>query len=221
MGGGLMEIGEQVKLFRELIEKNYEPQLLETVRKGNNFLVLDFFELTKISPELAEELLENPEEILKAGELAIKEFDLPKKVERFYIRFNNLPESQKILINEIRSKHLNKFLWMEGVVRQKSDVRPHVITAKFECPSCGNILTVFQSENTFREPSRCGCGRRGKFKELTKDLVDGQGLVLEEAPEDLEGGIQPKRMNVFLKNDLMSPMTEKKTSPGNKVRIMG
>lgn len=216
-----MEVGEQIKVFRELIEKNYEPQLLETVRKGNNFLVLDFFELTKVSPELAEELLETPEEILKAGELAIKEFDLPKKIGRFHIRFNNLPESQKILISSIRSKHLNKFLWMEGTVRQKSDVRPHVVAAKFECPSCGNILTVFQLENTFREPSRCGCGRKGKFKELSKDLVDGQGLVLEEAPEDLEGGIQPKRMNVFLKNDLVSPITEKKTGPGNKVRITG
>jgi len=216
-----MEVSEQIKVFREFIESSYEPQLLETVRKGEDFFVLDFFELTKFNTELAEELLENPEEILKAGELAVKEFDLPKKVGRFYIRFNNLPESQKILVSEIRSKHLNKFLWMEGVVRQKSDVRPHVVAAKFECPSCGNILTVLQLETKYREPSRCGCGRKGKFKELTKELVDGQGLVLEEAPEDLEGGNQPKRMNVFLKNDLVSPITERKTSPGSKVRVMG
>ncbi|MBR9683712.1 minichromosome maintenance protein MCM [Candidatus Woesearchaeota archaeon] len=216
-----MEVGEQIKVFQEFIEKNYEPQLLESVRKGKEFLLLDFFELAKISPELAEELLENPEEILKAGELAINEFDLPKKIGKFYIRFHNLPESQKILINEIRSKHLNTFLWMEGVVRQKSNVRPHVITAKFECPSCGNILTVLQFEKKFREPSRCGCGRKGKFKELSKELIDGQGLVLEEATEDLDGGMQPKRMNVFLKNDLVSPITDKKTSPGSKIRVMG
>lgn len=217
-----MEVGEQIKVFQELIEKNYYPQLLETVRKGESFLVLDFFELTKLNPELAEELLENPEEILKAGELAIKEFDLPKKIERFYVRFNNLPESQKILISEIRSKHLNKYLWTEGVVRQKSDVRPHVVAAKFECPSCGNILTLLQLEkDKFREPGRCSCGRKGKFKELTKELVDGQGLVLEEAPEDLEGGAQPKRINIFLKNDLVSPITEKKTSPGSKVKVVG
>lgn len=216
-----MEVGEQVKIFQEFIEKNYEPQLLEAVRKGETFLILDFFELTKFNPELTGELLENPEEILKAGELAVKEFDLPKKVERFYIRFKNLPGSQKIFVNEIRSKHLNKFLWVEGIVRQKSSVRPHVVAAKFECPSCGNILTVLQLENKFKEPSRCGCGRKGKFKELAKELVDGQGLVLEEATEDLEGGMQPKRINVFLKNDLVSPMTDKKTSPGSKVRVAG
>ena len=216
-----MEVNEQIKTLREFIEANYEPQLLETVRKGHNFMVLDFFELTKFNPELAEELLEHPEEILKAGELAVKEFDLPKKVTKFHLRFVNLPESAKILISEIRSKHLTKLLWMEGIVRQKSDVRPHVMAARFECPSCGNILTVLQLESKYREPSRCGCGRKGKFKELTKELIDGQGIVLEEAPEDLDGGVQPKRMNVFLKNDLVSPITDRKTSPGNKVRIVG
>ncbi len=216
-----MEVSEQIKIFKEFIEKSYEPQLLETVRKGDNFFVLDFFELTKFNPEIVEELLENPEELLKAAELAIKEFNLPKRVSRFHIRFNNLPESQKIFINEIRSKHLNKFLWMEGTVRQKSDVRPHVVTARFECPSCGNILKVLQLENKFKEPSRCGCGRKGKFKELSKELVDGQGIVLEESSEDLEGGAQPKRINVFLKNDLVSPITDKKTNPGSKVRVIG
>ena len=215
-----MEVSEQIKVFKGFIEANYEPQLLEMVRKGGNFLVLDFKELSGFSPELADELLETPEEVLKAGELAVKEFDLPRTVERFYLRFQNLPESQKILINEIRSKHLGKLLWTEGVVRRKSDVRPHVLAAKFECPSCGNILNVVQQENKYREPSRCSCGRKGKFKELSKELVDGQGLVLEEAPEDLDGG-QPKRMDVFLKNDLVSPITEKKTSPGSRVRVVG
>jgi replicative DNA helicase Mcm len=216
-----MEVSEQIQVFKEFVERNYYPQLLEVVRKGHTFLTFDFFDLTKFNPEFAELLLEQPEEMTKAAELAIKEFDLPKKLDHFYARFSNLPESQRILVNEIRSKHLSKFVWTEGVVRQKSDVRPHVTAAKFECPSCGNILNVLQLDTKFREPSRCSCGRKGKFKEIAKELVDGQGLVLEEAPEDLEGGIQPKRMNVFLKNDLVSPITDKKTSPGSKVRVLG
>ena len=135
-----MEVDEQIKIFREFIEQNYYPQLLETVRKGQAHLVLDFSELIKFNTEISEEILEDPQNLLKAGELAIKEFDLPKKLTKFCLRFNNLPESQKILISEIRSKHLSKFICTEGVVRQKSDVRPHVTAAKFECPSCGNIL---------------------------------------------------------------------------------
>lgn len=215
-----MEVDEQIRLFREFIEQNYYPQLLEAVRKGKSFLVLDFSELIKFHSELSEEILEKPEELLKAGELAIKEFDLPKKIKKFTIRLSNLPESQKVLISEIRSKHLEKLICVEGIVRQKSDVRPHVTAAKFECPSCGNILNVLQLDKKYKEPTRCGCGRKGKFKEISKELVDGQGLVFEESPDDLDGA-QPKRMNVFLKDDLVSPMSERKTSPGSRIKLVG
>ena len=215
-----MEVDEQIKVFREFIEQNYYPQLLEAVRKGEQFLVLDFSSLIKFNTEICEELLESPEEVLKAAELAVKEFDLPKKVTKFNIRLRNIPESQKIIISEIRSKHLDKLISIEGIVRQKSDVRPHVTAAKFECPSCGNILNVLQLDKKYKEPTRCGCGRKGKFKEISKELVDGQGLVLEESPDDLDGA-QPKRMNVFLKDDLVSPLPERKTSPGARVKLCG
>ncbi|MBI2125217.1 minichromosome maintenance protein MCM [Candidatus Woesearchaeota archaeon] len=215
-----MEVDEQIKIFREFIEQNYYPQLLEAVRKGESFLVLDFSDLVKFNTEIAEEILESPEELLKAAEIATKEFDLPKKINKFNLRLVNLPESQKVLISEIRSKHLNKFIWLDGIVRNKTNVRPHVTAAKFECPSCGNILTVLQLDQKYKEPTRCGCGRKGKFKEISKELVDGQGLVLEEAPDELDG-TQPKRINVFLKDDLVSPLTERKSSPGSRVKLVG
>ncbi|MBW2965857.1 minichromosome maintenance protein MCM, partial [Candidatus Woesearchaeota archaeon] len=182
---------------------------------------IDYSELLKFDPALGEELLDNPEELIKAGELALHEFDLPKNMKNFKIRFTNLPEGQKILIRNIRSSHIGKLLVMEGVVRQKSDVRPQVTTAKFECPSCGNIINVLQLDSSFKEPTRCGCGRKGKFHLLSKELVDAQGIVLEEAPENLEGGEQPKRMNVLLKDDLVSPMSEKRTNPGSKIIVVG
>lgn len=215
-----MEVEEQIRVFREFIEHNYYPQLLEGVRKGQMFLALDFSELVKFNTELSEELLENPEEVLKAGEMTVKEFDLPSKVQKFTIRLTNLPDSQKINVSDIRSKHLNKFLWTEGVVRQKSDVRPHVAAAKFECPSCGNVITIIQLDKKYKEPSKCSCGRKGKFKEISRELVDGQGIVLEENADELDG-VQPKRINVFLKDDLVAPISERRTGPGSRVRICG
>lgn len=216
-----MEVQEQIKIFREFIERNYHPQLLEAVRKGQRFLILDFSELIKFNTEITNEILETPEELLKSAELAVKEFDLPEKVSKFTVRFKNLPDSEKIKISEIRSKHLNKFVWIEGIIRQKTDVRPHVTAAKFECPSCGNILNILQLDKKYKEPSKCGCGRKGKFKEISKELIDGQGIVLEESPDDLDGGSQAKRINIFLKDDLVSPLSEKRTSPGSKVRLAG
>ncbi len=106
-------------------------------------------------------------------------------------------------------------------MRQSSNVRPQVISAKFECPACGNNITIPQIEQKFREPSRCSCGRRGRFKLLSKELVDAQHLILEESPEALEGGEQPKRLSVFLREDLVEPKMEKRTTPGAKVQVTG
>jgi replicative DNA helicase Mcm len=216
-----MEGVEQIKRFKEFLESSYQSNLLKKIRKGESFIVIDFSDLLKFNPELADELLEDPEEVIKAGELALQEFDLPEGTKSFKIRFNNLPEGQKLMIRNIRSKHLNKLFVMEGVVRQKSDVRPQVTSARFECPNCGNIINVLQLDTQFKEPNKCGCGRKGKFRLLTKELVDAQGIVLEEAPENLEGGEQPKRMNVLLKDDLVSPMSEKRTNPGSKILVIG
>ena len=212
---------EQITRFHEFFEKFYYAKLLEQVRKGDLFLVVEFRKLSLFDPELAELLLREPEETLAAAELAVKEFDLPKKIERFHVRFKNYTSSSKMLIRDVRTEHLRKMMWSEGTVRQKSDVRPHVISTRFECPSCGNVLTVLQLERKYREPRTCGCGRKGKFKELAKEFIDAQGIVLEEATDELEGGEQPKRINVLLKNDLVSPLNEKRTSPGSKVRISG
>lgn len=216
-----MEASEQIKKFSEFFDLFYKAKIIENSRRGNKFLVVDFAELIKFDPELAELLLEEPDEVIRAAELAIEDSNLEGDIKKFKVRFRNLSKTQRIMIRDIRSKHLGKFFWTEGTVRQKSDVRPQVTVAKFECPACGNTISVPQLDKKFREPSRCGCGKKGKFRLLSKDLVDAQGIVLEEAPEDLDGGEQPKRMNIFLQSDLVSPLSEKRTNPGSKIRVSG
>jgi len=216
-----METTKLIKKFEEFIETNYLGELMKIAAKGDRSLIIDFLELTKFDPKIADMLLDEPDEVIKAAELALTNFDLPKDHKPINIRLTNLSEEQKVFIRDIRAVHLNKILMIEGTVRQKSDVRPQVTAARFECPSCGNILNVLQLDNKFKEPSRCGCGRKGKFRLLSKELVDAQGIVLEEATKDLEGGEQPKRMNVLLKNDLVSPISERRTNPGSTIRING
>ena len=164
-------------------------------------------------------LLEDPENLLKVADLSLDNLDLPSNFLK--IRFNNLPLNNTIRIRDIRSVHLDKFVAVVGLVRQTSDVRPQVTSAKFECPSCGNTMQLLQIDTQFREPSRCSCGRRGKFRLISKDLIDAQRIVLEESPETLEGGEQPKRLAIFLKGDLVDPKMEKRVTPGTNVRITG
>jgi len=212
----MQNINEQIEKFKGFIEQYYEKKLHELNSKGTSFVYIDFFEIAEFSPELAELLLETPEDAIKALEMAISEFEVNLKPRIF-----NLPKSQFLDIRNIRSKDLSKFIYIEGIVRQASDVRPQVTSAKFECPVCGNSISILQLDTKFKEPHRCSCGNKTRFRLLSKDLVDAQRLVIEESPENLEGGEQSKRLSVFLKEDLVEPKMEKKTTPGSKVRING
>lgn len=196
----------------------YKKEMGESLRKGKNVVSLDFMKLLEYSNRLTEEILVNPQENLRVLELAIEEKGL---IENVRVRLVNMPKSQEIKIRNLRSRNLNEMLVIEGIVRQASDVRPQVVNAKFECPSCGTVLSVLQIERKFREPMRCSCGRRGGFKLLSKEMVDTQRLVIEESPETLTGGEQPKRINIFLKEDLVEPNMEEKTTPGSRVRVIG
>jgi replicative DNA helicase Mcm len=196
----------------------YKKEFGESIRKGSNIIHLDFMALTEFSNQLSEEVLANPEEILRLVEVAIEESGLVKNVR---VRLINMPKSLEIRVRNIRSKHLNEMIVLEGIIRQASDVRPQVVEAMFECPSCGTTQKVIQLEKKFREPSRCSCGRRGGFKLLSKSMVDTQRLVIEEAPESLSGGEQPKRINIFIKEDLVEPKMEEKTTPGSRIKAIG
>ena len=213
-----MEAQQQIEKFQEILENHYQKEIHSVINKGKKSIVLDFKLLAEIEPDLAEDLLDAPEDTIKSAELSLEHFDIKKD---FRVRFKNLPKTQEITIKDIRSEHLDKFLTFIGIVRQASDIRPQVVSARFECPSCGNVISILQIDTKFKEPMRCSCGRRGKFRLLNKDLVDAQRLIVEEAPEDLQGGEQPKRLAVILKEDLVEPIMEKKTTPGSKIRVNG
>ena len=197
----------------------YKKEVGESRRKGRRVVFVNFDDLSSHSPVLAEALISSPEEIMTILETALEETGIGLKNTR--IRFNNLPETQKVKIRTIRAQHLNQFIFFEGLVRQASDVRPQVVNAKFECPSCGTVISVLQIEKKFREPTRCSCGRKGQFNLISKTMVDAQRLVIEESPDTLTGGEQPRRISVFLNEDLVEPTMEEKTTPGSKVRVLG
>ncbi|MFW5746519.1 MAG: minichromosome maintenance protein MCM [Nanoarchaeota archaeon] len=218
-----MDTAEQITKFKEFIEESYYDVLLKNLAAGHHFLIIDFGELSKFDPFIADALLDQPDELVEAAQQSLLQFDLDaEECKRIKIRFMNLPQKEKVLIRDLRSSHIGKLILVEGSVRQKSDVRPQVKTAKFECPSCGTNIEIQQTDQKFKEPSKCrSCGRKGRFHLLSKELVDAQGIVLEEATTDLEGGEQPKRINIFLKDDLVSPMTDKRTNPGTSIRVVG
>jgi len=205
-----------IKKFSDFFIK-FEAELLEKARTGKDFIVVSFYNISKYDPELVDELLDKPEETFRAMELAI-EGVIDKKIK---IIIKELPPACKLPIRNLRSKHLEKLWVVEGTVQRKTDVRPKITVARFECPSCGNVISIIQMEKKFKEPSGCGCGRKGKFRLLNKDLVDAYSLVIEELTEYVKSGSELKRLNCFVSGPLTDPKFESKIFPGIKVKLTG
>lgn len=215
-----MEKKRQEEIFLEA--KNFfnaeKKEIRKLAKAGERVIHLPFSKLVGFSPMLADLVIDAPEETLAILENALEELELAKAPR---VRFLDLPSSAGEKIRNIRAKHLDQFISVEGIVRQASDVKPQVVNARFECPSCGAILSVLQVDRKFREPSRCSCNWKGNFKLLSKEMVDVQRIILEESPDSLEGGEQPRRINIFLKEDLVDPRMEKHVTPGSRIKIHG
>jgi replicative DNA helicase Mcm len=210
----LEELIQEAKGFFE----TYKKEIGQSIRADKKVIQIDFNDIAEFSHELAEELLNFPEEIFQILETALDDIGLLKNPR---VRLLNVPNAQELRVGHIRAKHLNKLISITGIVRQASEVRPQVTNAKFECPSCGTIISVLQVEKKFREPTRCSCGRKGNFKLISKEMVDAQRLVIEESPESLIGGEQPRRISIFLQEDLVEPKMEKRTTPGSRLNVIG
>jgi replicative DNA helicase Mcm len=215
--------GEKRKKRDEVIQeakKFFDAYKKEIRQSAEKVIKIDHQMLAEFNPDLAEGVIESPEDTISAMEEALEEtFSNLAKNSR--IRFDNFPKSLYTRVREIRAKHLDQLIWIDGIVRQASDVRPQVVNAKFECPNCGAILSVLQIDKKFHEPSKCTCMWKGQFRLLSKEMVDVQRLVIEESPDSLEGGEQPKRITVFLKEDLVEPKMEERATPGSKIKIYG
>ena len=88
----------------------YKKEIGRSIREDKRVIIVNFQDLSGFSHQLAEELLNSPEEIVQILETALEELGLIKNAR---VRFANIPDSQRSKIGHIRAKHLNKFICIE------------------------------------------------------------------------------------------------------------
>jgi replicative DNA helicase Mcm len=188
---------------------------------------VSYSDLDQFDPDMADYLLQHPNKVLWNGEQTIKKFIPPSREgAEIHLRIIELPRDSRVEIRKLRSKHLGKFLSVEGLVRKATEVRPKITAAFFQCMRCHAIIKEPQEGMFFKEPLECykeqdGCGRSAgttKFKLLTEDshYVDTQKIEIQESPEGLRGGAQPERLVGYLEDDIAG-----KIFPGYRVILNG
>jgi replicative DNA helicase Mcm len=213
---------EIIERFSEFLRDNYYKDLTLAVSEEKKSLNVDFSLIDKFDPELADLILEKPEETISVADESINQIDLPQKAE-INIRFFNIPENNSIRIRNIRAEHIGKLLCVDGIVKRASEVRPEVAEISFECPECGKIINIIQTEKekTLTLPTRCdSCGCKKGFRQIGQKLYDARWLTIEE-PFEVTTGERPSEIMVYLKEDLVSPKMRNKTEPGNRIKVVG
>ena len=214
-----MEREEIIERFAGFLRGEYYTDLITAFNENKKSILIDFNRLDRFDPELADYLLDNPEEALEAMEESVLQIDMPE-TQRLRVRFFNLPESRQIRIRNIRAEHIGKLISVDGIVKRASEIRPEVSEAIFSCPECGKEITVIQTERALRAPTACSCGNRKGFKLVNQKLYDARWVAIEE-PFEITSGERPSEIMVFLKEDLTTPRMQNKTDPGNRIKVVG
>lgn len=214
-----MEYGEAVNEFEELFSTEMYEEVARAVQSGDDSVVVNFKEMDIFSPELAEFLKEHPHDGINAAEEAVEGVDIVSN-EELKVRFTEMPEEDFVYLKNLRSKHIGKFVPIEGMIKRASQVKPEVVSAIFECSQCGDRYEKEQDSTELKSPYKCDCGSR-KFNVVEKKMTDTQNITVEENPESREGSEQPSTLSVRLEGDLVDPEFQKRVVPGNVAHITG
>jgi len=215
-----------------LEEGGFRPRILQILDRypEERSLEVPFPLLDAADTPLADLLLERPDEVIDAGQRAMREL-LPVSgadAEGLRLRVVQLPPTAHRPIRAIRETDLNHFVALDGIVRRVTEVRPQIRDAVFECIACRTKFHEPQDEASlvFREPLECpesqgGCGKtqgRTRFRLVAEEstYVDAQRIEIQEHPELLKHGAHPQGLSVLLTEDLTG-----RVLPGNRIVLNG
>ena len=213
---------ELVERFEQFYRDYYHEDIGDLARKfptDQRSLYVDWGDLYRFDPDLADDYLSHPEDFREAAEEALRLYDLPVDVKLggAHVRVRGLGDTTDI--RGIRATDINTLIAVSGIVRKATDIRPKIREAAFECQRCGTISRISQAKGELQNPHECtGCERQGPFRINVdqSEFIDSQQIRIQESPESLRGGETPRNIDVHLEDDLTGEVT-----PGDRVTVTG
>jgi len=166
--------------FEEFFASKYKDEVFKILEKypDEKSLNVDYTTLEMFDPDLADLLIEKPEEVIQAAQIAIKNIGPLVTDADINIRFKNLYNI--IPLKELNSKYIGSFVSYDGIIEEVNEPSAKISIAIFECRGCMRLHEVEQtSGNKIIEPSICyECGGRS-FRLLQEEsrYVDTQLIV--------------------------------------------
>jgi len=186
--------------FEEYFATSYKDDVFELLEQypDKKSLIVNYSTLELFDPDLADLLIDKPEEVINAAEIAIKNIDPLVKDVDINIRFDNL--NNVIRLQDLNSKYIGSFVSYDGIIEEVNEPSPRIDIGVFECRGCMRLHEVEQtSGNRIIEPSLCSeCGGRS-FRLLQEESKYVNTQLLVTGSKDTS-----RKLQVVIEDDLTS-----------------
>tara|TARA_B110000263_G_scaffold157200_1_gene136570 strand:- start:5857 stop:8019 length:2163 start_codon:yes stop_codon:yes gene_type:complete len=211
--------------WRTFLEEAKETEVMTLLSRQSNFpfLSIPFHELQTFDPDFAEDILQYPKQVLSAGSKTLMEICRERGEEiDALLRVGELPGDTRMPLREIGSSDIDKLRSVDVIVTKISEIKPRIHRAVFRCESCHAEIEVDQlNERELKEPLKCpdtdGCGlpkaqTRFDLILISSRMVNNQWIEIQEQPEYVPSGAQPRRGMVLIEGDQVN-----KHLPGERI----
>ncbi len=179
-------------------------------------VLVDVKDLEKFDAELATELINAPDDIIKCANSALTRLNPNTNAkEPVYARFFGVDLTTP-LIQEVGSEYIGKMLTLDSLVVKRSEITPKVSIGTFACTFCGTTVRVKIDKDNV--PEICPqCKRRSMKQTSTEsEFVNFQKIAVQDPLERLRGSTPTWQLEVWLEDDLINS-----TIPGDRIDITG
>jgi replicative DNA helicase Mcm len=178
-------------------------------------LLADIKDLEKFDSDLAEEMINNPDNVLPAASAALAKLNPnPNATETVYARFFGLEGAP--LIQDVGSEYIGKMLTLDSLSVKRSEIMPRVSLGVFKCTFCGTVLKLKIDRDTVIDlcPQ---CKRRSlKQDNAESHFTNLQKIAVQDPLEKLKGSTPTWQLEVWLEDDLVNTVI-----PGDRIEITG
>ncbi len=205
------------QFFTSFYQKEVE-RILKDYPK-NRSIEVDFKDLLGFDVDLANALNDSPDDLIKAAETAVEGLKIATPsgdAFKPHVRFFGIPD-RNLLVEQIGSRHLNKFFSFKGLIGRRGDVLNKAHKLVYKCGSCSERFELVVIKD-FTPPSKCPICKKGFLKEMLDEskFLDMQRIEVQDMLERVRSGSPTSKVICNLEDDLVN-----KIIPGDNVEVSG
>ncbi len=206
--------------FDEFFDAYHKDDIAEIITSfpDRRSLLVDSKVLGRYDPELANELIERPDNVIEAATESLKQ-KLQDSIKeggaephvRFFGQTVNMP-----MVQDVGSKFIGKLILLDGLIVKRSEINPKVQVGFYKCTYCNATYRLRIDRDDV--PELCPQCKRKSLKQDAQEsqFINLQRISLQDPLEKLKGSAPTWQLEAWIEDDLVNTIL-----PGDRIDITG